>query len=296
MVQFILEYVMDNREDWESQPAIFTGEGFQDAVILAFGRPKLAIFAHIDSVGYCTAYGNRLIKIGGPKAKDGAKLVGRDKDGDIEAILRIKEEVDEKDKDGKKKEIFEYESDREIELGIPLTYKQEWIENDESVQSCYLDNRLGVWNVLQLCPNLSDTAIVFTTYEEHGGGTAQFAGRFLFKSFGCRTALISDVTLISDGIKHGDGVAISMRDRGIPRQAFVRQIRRIADQQSIQYQLEVEDAGGSDGTQLQLSPYPWDWCFIGPPEANYHTPEEKVYKYDIEQTLDLYKALCRDLM
>ncbi|NNE54373.1 MAG: aminopeptidase, partial [Flavobacteriales bacterium] len=286
--EFILEYVLDHRDDWDSQPAIFAGDGFQDSIVLAFGNPRIAIFAHLDSVGYCAAYGNRLIKIGGPKAEDGAILVGQDSRGPIECILRKREEVDEKDKDGKKKDIFEYEFNREIDRGTPLTYKPDWREDTVSIQCCYMDNRFGVWNALELCSNLKDAAIVFTTYEEHLGGTAQFIGRFLYKSFGCRTALISDVTLTSEGIKHGDGVAISMRDKGIPRQRFLRSIIQHATQAGIQFQLEVEDAGGSDGTQLQLSSYPWDWCFIGPPEENYHSPDEKIYKSDIEATQDLY--------
>ena len=33
-------------------------------------------FAHIDSIGYTVGYKNNLIKIGGPGAKKGTKLVG----------------------------------------------------------------------------------------------------------------------------------------------------------------------------------------------------------------------------
>lgn len=295
MTEFILEYVMDNRDDWDSQPAIFTGDGFQESIVLAFGKPRLTIFAHLDSVGYCTAYGNRLVKIGGPKAKAGSKLVGTDSSGDFECTLQTKEEVDEKDKDGKKKEINEYECDREVDRAITLTYKPNWREDDKSIQTPYLDNRLGVWNALMLCPTLQNVAIAFTTYEEHAGGTAQFLGRFLYKSFGCRQALISDVTLNSEGILMNEGTAISMRDKGIPRQSYVRRIREIAQRNGIKHQIEVEDAGGSDGNQLQVSSYPWDWCFIGPPEENYHTPDERLLKSDIEENLRFFQALCREL-
>lgn len=305
MTEFILEYVMDHRDDWDSQPAIFTGDGFQESIILAFGKPRLAIYAHLDSVGFCTAYGKRLVKIGGPKAESGATLVGTDSQGEFEGTLEKRVEIDKKDKDKpssakamkekEKKDIFELKCDRATDRGIPLTYKADWREDEESIQTPYIDNRLGVWNALQLCPTLQNAAIAFTTYEEHAGGTAQFLGRFLFKSFGCRQALISDVTLDSEGIKLGDGPAISMRDRGIPRQRYVQRIRNIADRNNIKYQLEVEDAGGSDGNQLQASSYPWDWCFIGPPEENYHTPDERVLKADIEENLRLYQALCDEL-
>jgi di/tripeptidase len=46
---------------------------------------------------------------------------------------------------------------------------------------------------------------------------------------------------------------------------------------------------------LQKSPYPFDWCFIGPAEENVHTPDEMVRKHDIHSTLLLYKGLMREL-
>ena len=57
--------------------------------------------------------------------------------------------------------------------------------------------------------------------------------------------------------------AISLRDSGIPRRSYVNKIVEIARKTNIPYQLEVEDAGGSDGNGLQKSDYPWDWCFVG---------------------------------
>ena len=51
----------------------------------------------------------------------------------------------------------------------------------------------------------------------------------------------------------------------------------------------------SDGRELQLSPYPWDWCFIGAAEENVHTPFEKVHKKDIEGMVKLYQVLMKEL-
>jgi putative aminopeptidase FrvX len=57
----------------------------------------------------------------------------------------------------------------------------------------------------------------------------------------------------------------------------------------------VEHTGGSDGIELQHSPYPFDWCFIGAPEDYVHTPDEKVHKSDIQAMLSLYKFLMEKL-
>jgi di/tripeptidase len=59
--------------------------------------------------------------------------------------------------------------------------------------------------------------------------------------------------------------------------------------------LEVESSGSSDGREIQTSPYPLDWCFIGPAEKNVHSPDEKVNKKDILETIKLYKVLMDDL-
>ncbi|MGK0280348.1 MAG: putative aminopeptidase FrvX, partial [Litorivivens sp.] len=98
-----------------------------------------------------------------------------------------------------------------------------------------------------------------------------------------------------DSIKHKKGVAISMRDRGIPRRSFLNRVIEIAKENEVQYQLEVEKAGGSDGNSLQDSSFAWDWCFIGPPEDNYHQPGEKVHKDDIAEMQKLYRALLTSL-
>ena len=88
---------------------------------------------------------------------------------------------------------------------------------------------------------------------------------------------------------------ISLRDSGIPRRSFVDKIIDISDKSSIHFQLEVEDSGGSDGNELQKSHFPWDWCFIGAPEDNVHSPNEKVHKKDIASMVRLYKILLKKL-
>jgi di/tripeptidase len=53
----------------------------------------------------------------------------------------------------------------------------------------------------------------------------------------------------------------------------------------------VEGSGGSDGTDLQKSMLPIDWCFIGAAEQHVHTPNELVNKEDIRNMIDLYSVL-----
>src|SRR6056300_1004535 len=94
---YLIEYVESNSSHWSTQPKLIYGEDFQDCLILIFGEPRTAIYAHMDSVGYTVGYGNNLIKIGGPKAKEGSILVGKDSKGEIEGKLNYSIEDEEED-------------------------------------------------------------------------------------------------------------------------------------------------------------------------------------------------------
>lgn len=285
---FILDYIEKNKAKWKSEVEIYTGEGFQDAIVLVFGQPKTAVFAHIDTIGFTSAYESNLIKIGGPKTIDGMKLVGKDSQGEIETELMIIE-----DEEGNKQ--LKYVFDRDIDRGTNLSFKPNFILTDQFVQSPYLDNRLGVLNALTIAEDLENGAIVFSTYEEHGGGSVGFLGRFLYDKYNLRQALISDITWVTNGVQHDGGVAISMRDKAIPRRSYLNRIISIAEKHKIKYQLEVESAGGSDGSMLQNTDLPFDWCFIGAPEDNVHSPKERVFLNDIEEMIKLYKVLMKEM-
>lgn len=288
MKEFVLDYVRANQDKWSVKPEIVEGRGFQDCVILVFGKPTTAIYAHMDSIGFSTGYDKELIKVGGPRIIEGIELVGSDSRGEIETELMVIE-----NEDGGSD--ISYVFDREIDRGTLLTFKPNFRETDESIQSPYMDNRLGVWNALKVCETLENGAIVFSTYEEHGGNSVGFCAKYLMEKHNVYQALISDITWVTNGVPHGGGVAISMRDSGLPRKSYLDRIIALAKESGVKFQLEVESAGGSDGGMLQKSDYPIDWCFIGAPEDNVHTPDEKVFKNDIQSMLDLYKYLMKHL-
>ena len=285
---FVIDYVQQHSKNWKIQPELIYGDDLQDCLILVFGQPRTAIYAHMDSIGFTTGYDKELIKIGGPRTIDGMQLVGSDSQGEIETELMVIE-----DADGNKE--LKYVLDREIDRGTILTFKPDFRETDEYIQSPYLDNRLGMWSALKVAEGLEHGAIVFSTYEEHGGNSVGFCAKYLYDRFKLRQCLISDITWVTHGVKHGGGVAISMRDSGLPRRTFLNKIIELAKGSGISFQLEVESAGGSDGTMLQKSDLPIDWCFIGAPEDRVHTPDEKVFKYDIMCMVELYRYLMLHL-
>ena len=287
MTEFVLDYIKSNQDSWKVKPELFYGDGFQDCIVLVFGKPTTAIFAHLDSIGYTVKYNNEVVKIGGPSTKEGIVLVGQDSQGRIEEKLQHKT-----DKDGNKTLFV---GGREVERGTTLTFKANFRETDDFVQCCYMDNRLGVWNALKVAEKLENGIICFSAWEEHGGGSVGYLAKFIYEKYGVKQALISDITWVTEGIEHAKGVAISIRDSGIPRRTYINRIIDLAKASNIPFQLEVENAGGSDGNALQRSPYPFDWCFIGAPEDFVHTPDEKVHKSDIKSMTQMYDYLMINL-
>ena len=283
MKDFLLDYIKANQKNWKHKPKVIHGKGFQDNIMLVFGKPRTAIFAHTDSIGFTVRYGKQLVKIGGPRLEKGYELVGSDSKGKCEATLNIV------------KDALEYKAKRNFDTGTELVFKANWREDKEYVQCCYMDNRLGCFNALKVAETLKDGVIVFSTWEEHGGGSVSYLQKYLADTYGISQALISDISWISDGVFPAKGPVISMRDSLIPRRSYINRIIGIAQKHKLAYQLEVEGSGGSDAKELQMAENVWDWCFVGAAEQFVHTPDEKVHKKDIEGMIELYKALMKDL-
>jgi putative aminopeptidase FrvX len=286
LTRFLLDYVRQHSPGWRHPPLVVHDETrFQDCLLLVFGQPRTAVFAHLDSIGFTVRYGRELVPIGGPETEAGYRLVGQDAQGEIACTLTVEAET----------EALGYEFSRDIAPGTSLTFACDFRETDTTVQSCYLDNRLGVWAALRVAETLEHGIIAFSCGEEHGGGSVPYLARFIYETYGVRQALIADITWVTPGVQAGAGCVISLRDSLIPRRAYVERIRAIARAAGIAHQVEVEGTGGSDAKELQRSDIPWDWCFVGAPEDNVHSPNEIVAKADIASMVALYQVLLREL-
>lgn len=286
--KFLIKYIIENQYHWKTKPTILDNSELHDNLILVFGKPRTVIYAHIDTIGFSVSYENQLVKIGGPDIIDGTPLVGKDSKGNIETELMIIEQENERP-------IIKCIYDREIDRGTILTYKPNFRETETTIQSPYLDNRLGVWTALKIAETLKDGVIVFSTYEEHGGNSIGYISNLLYKKFKINQALICDITWVTDHVLPGKGVVISLRDSMLPRKSFLDKIIKLAKKSGVEYQLEVESAGGSDGSSLQKSELLIDWCFIGAGEDNVHTCNEIVSKYDIICMVEMYRYLMKKL-
>lgn len=280
---FLCDYVQRRSPAWKTKPEVYFGEQFHDCLLLKFGVPRTAVFAHIDTIGFMTRYENQLIPIGGPEIEEGTRLVGRDRKGEIFCKIYGDEEA-----------CF-HDFPRGVDRGTCLSFEQQIRIDEEYIQAAYLDNRLGIYNALKLCESLENGWVIFSTYEEHGGGSMPFLLKFIQEVAPIKQALISDITWITEGVEHHKGVVISIRDKFIPRKKFIDRLIGLAETSGIPFQLEVESFGGSDGREIQFSPYAIDWCFIGAAEDHVHTPNEKVSLLDLDSMTRMYRFLMETL-
>jgi len=284
MKNFLLAHIAQNSQRWLVRPQIIADESMLDCIGLVFGKPRLAIFAHMDTIGFMVRYQNQLVPVGSPSIDTDTVLTGTDGKGIIETGIRVDENH----------RVY-YTFPRSIETGTYLAFKPDFQQNGNLLQSPFLDNRIGLWNVLHLLPTMRDGLIFFTCGEENGGGSAGYLTKLMFEKYHVQNALIADVTWASDGIFPGEGVVISLKDHYIPRRSYIRHIIGIATRMGIRFQLEVEDEGSSDGGELQRSPYPISWCFIGPAGYKIHSPREKINMRDVKEMNKLYQALLVEL-
>ncbi len=282
--QFLINFVNQHASTWKCVPQIIEGDEFQDNLMLVFGKPNKAFYAHMDSVGFTSRYQNQLITIGSPGAVNDDVLVGEDSLGPIECTIKI----------DKNNNVF-HDFNRTIEPGTNLVYKPNFERKSDSITSIYLDNRLGIFTLLQLAQELENGVLIFSTYEEHGGGSAGYLAKYLYSKYKITQSLIVDVTWVTDGIHLGHGPVVSLRDAYIPRKKFIDKIIALLDESSFIYQKEVEASGGSDGSELQRSSLPIDWCFIGVPINNPHASNEEANIFDIVRLIALLKTLSLKL-
>ena len=72
MKSFLLNYIEERKSNWKAKPKVFYGSEFQNCIVLVFGTPKTAVFAHMDSIGFSVRYQDQLVPIGSPNVENEA--------------------------------------------------------------------------------------------------------------------------------------------------------------------------------------------------------------------------------
>jgi putative aminopeptidase FrvX len=256
---------------------------FGDMLLAVRGEPRVAVMAHLDTVGFTLGYDNSLIPIGSPQARAGTPLRCRHNGRLIHGKIRMHDRSP------------YLAGDNDAPPGSRWIFDAPLKRDGDVLRGAYFDNRAGVWSAIRVLEQCLNVAVAFTVSEEQSGRGALIAARWLWEELRIDRALISDITWDTEHIHRGRGPAISLRDQYVPRRRFLDQILELADRSGIPYQREIESSGSSDGGAIERSGVPMDWCFIGAPEEAPHTPAEVVNFSDLEAMAALYVELINGL-
>lgn len=285
MSTYIKGYLTQYGYTWKQKPRVYKAHTLNDSIVWVFGKPRVAMFVHIDTVGFMVRYQQELLTIGSPVTTEGTKLIGYDRFGKVEATLSTKHP----------EYNLAYQSLRKIESGTCLTFRPFFADDGEVIQANHLDNRIGIWLALRMAEIMEDGLIVFSTGEEINQSSAGYLSTLLHHDFGINQFLIADVSWVSSGIQMGHGAIISRADSAIPRKIFFDKIVDIAQKSQAHFQIEIENIGSTDGKTIARTGYPFNWCYVGLPVNNIHSPVEQCHKIDIFSMFYLYASLFNKL-
>jgi putative aminopeptidase FrvX len=254
-----------------------------DNLVVSRGRPRTAVLAHLDTVGFTLGYQRELIRIGGP-AVEGGEAIRSTVDGQT-LRGRVAQHGD----------PWRLEGADEAPPGSCWVWDSPLVQEADTLTGAYLDNRAGVWCATRVVEECADVAVAFTVGEEHSGRGAVICGRILHDELGIGQALICDVTWHDGPVRRGGGAAISLRDRFLPRRVFLQRVLSLAEASGVPYQQEIQSDGASDGAAIERSGLPIDWCFVGAPQEHSHSPHESMQWSDLEATVALYAYLVDHL-
>ena len=272
-------------EDWLAREAPGAScERLGDSLIVLRGEsPQVAVFAHLDTTGWTLGCDKQLFRIGGPDGKpgDAVRPVRRSDTGGTLA----------RRKDGG----WKVRGRTDAAPGSRFVYAALPEEKDGKLTAPYLDNRAGLWAALlalKACPNI---ALALSVQEETGSLGAQMTARRLYETRGITQALVADLTWHTKHVRCGKGVAVSLRDSSVPRQAYLSRVLALAEESGVPFQREIESGGGSDGAGIERSGVPMDWVFVGAPEKAPHTSRERVRLRDLQSMAALLVYLANAL-
>jgi endoglucanase len=184
-----------------------------------------------------------------------------------------------------------------VKIGDPISLYRHPVVNDRVVTSPYLDDRLGVYVLLEVLRRVTETQAeihaVFSVQEEVGVRGAKTSAFEIQPDIG----VAIDVTIANDipgaeksqrGAVLGEGIAIGVMDAlSISDPRLVQRFAEISDELGMSYQREVFPSGGTDAGAIQLSRAGVPAVTISVPTRYVHTVNEMALVSDIEATIDV---------
>lgn len=279
------------------------------------GSPKVMLAGHLDEIGFVVKHIDdhgflRLSPLGGfdPKTLIAKRVVINTSDGEqITGMIGCKPIHIMTPEDRKKMptvpqlfvdvSLTSEEARQKIEIGDPVTLKQNFETQGSRCTGKSLDNRVSIYTLIESVKRFSNENVsvyaVATTQEEVGLRGAMTASHRIEPD--CGVAI--DVTLACDipgATDHeqisalGKGVAIKIHDSSsISNPKMVRAMRNFAREKEIPFQMEILTAGGTDAGGIQRGGSAVPAITLSVPCRYVHSVVETIDSVDLEATVAL---------
>ena len=188
--------------------------------------------------------------------------------------------------------LTQEEVERHVDLGDPVTLDREFIELGANVSGKAMDNRAGVWVMIEALRQIKRHAVdiyaVASVQEEVGLRGATTGAFGICPDIG----VALDVTLAVDGPgsskQHqvtalGEGVAIKIMDSAsISNYKLVDFMRSLAEDSQVKYQMEILPRGGTDAGAIERAQTGCPVITLSVPTRYVHSNVETINKEDIK--------------
>jgi endoglucanase len=288
------------------------------------GRPRVAVAAHMDEIGFLVRHIDdsgfiRLQKIGGfdPRVLVAQRVAVHVRDQEpLPGVLQPGSKPIHLQSPGDSKEIKL--EDLFVDLGLPaadvkkqvtigdmVTMDREQARIGSTVVSKALDDRLGVYVMIEAMKRVSGqvaTVLAIATTQEEVGLRGAITSAY---GADADIAIALDVTIAgdipgnpSDAVvtRLGEGTAIKMFDSSqLPDMRVVQHLVDLAEANSIPFQREILPAGGTDAGAFQKTRSGVRAATISIPTRYVHTVNEMAHEADIQASVDLLAAFLNDV-
>ena len=279
------------------------------------GRPRVMLAAHMDSIGFLVKHIDDkgfiwVSPVGGfdPRTLTAQRVLVSGK-RDYVGLMSPKTKPihvlseEERKKTPKIEDVFVDvmapvdEVKENISIGDPVTLYHRPVFNDHSFTAPYLDDRLGVYILLQALKEAPNTEVeivaVVSVQEEVGLRGARTSAYDADPDLG----IALDITLATDTpgsdptqvvTEMGKGVGITVMDgSSISDPRLVDRFKSLAEKHDIDHQLEMLPRGGTDAGAIQMARSGVPVVTVSTPVRYVHTANEMASIAETDATVEL---------
>jgi tetrahedral aminopeptidase len=277
-------------------------------------KTKIMLAAHMDQIGFLVKSIDqkgflKFARIGGfdPKTLVAQRVIVHGQK-DLVGVIGSKPihvmEEEEKKKAPDFKDFYidlglnKKEVENLVQPGDFITFDRDFVQmNDKMVTSLALDNRVGVYVILEVLRRVKnyqvDIYAVATSQEEVGLRGAMTSSYAIEPDVG----IAVDVTIAMDtpgineeekGCALGKGTAIAVLNSSmIAHRGLYQFLKELAEKNKINYQLDVMERGGTDAGSIQKTRCGVVTGGVSIPSRYIHSVVEMCHRDDIEATIQL---------